>query len=86
MLHTHFHLHVAVTRMAEGRRMEPCKGQCTSEIGKHWLGKKNFFFLHVPMDFVRGNRRICAIPNYKFGVKRNIMDSGVGRVPKAIKI
>jgi hypothetical protein len=85
MLHTHFHLHFAVTKKTKGEVWELCKGQCTSEIGKHWLEKKIVLF-HVPLDFVRGIRIICVIRNYKFGVKRNTMDSGIFRFPKAINI
>jgi hypothetical protein len=50
------------------------------------LVKKITFLFHAPLDFVRGNRIKSAIRNYKFGVKMNIIDSGIGRFPKAIKI
>jgi len=49
------------------------------------LVKKKITFFYAPLDFVRGTRIKCAIRNYKFGVKRNIIDSGIGRFPKAIK-
>jgi hypothetical protein len=39
----------------------------------------------MQLDFFKGNRILCAIRNYKFGVKRNIMESDIGRFPKEIR-
>jgi hypothetical protein len=84
VLHTHFHLHVAVTRKTKGRRLGTLQGAMCFRKQKALARKKIIFY--VPLDFITGNRIICAIPNYKFEVKRNVMDSGIGRFPKAINI
>jgi hypothetical protein len=42
--------------------------------------------LCTSLDFLKWNRILCAIPNYKFRVKRNIKDSGICRLTKAVKI
>jgi hypothetical protein len=39
VLHTHLHIHVALTRRAKGEAGSPPKSNALSENGEHWLEK-----------------------------------------------